>query len=146
MTSTPTISTPLSASQSQSLPDALSPDAIDTIPMISSLLSRLQPPTSTSSTAGDTPAPPADPNPNKPDEFGPITIKEFPKRSDSMKRKLQKARVAAKELPDMERTVKEQEEEIRELEERIRMQREVLESLKLEGVTVGREREGRVET
>jgi len=63
-----------------------------------------------------------------------------------MKRKLQKARVAAKELPDMQRTVKEQEEEIRELEERIKMQREVLKSLKLEGVTVGREREGRMET
>jgi len=42
--------------------------------------------------------------------------------------------------------VKEQEEEIKELEERIRMQREVLEGLKAEGVRVGREREGRMET
>jgi hypothetical protein len=63
-----------------------------------------------------------------------------------MKRKLQKARAAAKELPDMERTVKEQEEEIRELEDRIRMQREVLEGLKSEGVRVGTEREVRMET
>jgi predicted RNase H-like nuclease (RuvC/YqgF family) len=63
-----------------------------------------------------------------------------------MKRKLQKARAAAKELPDMERTVKEQEEEIRELEERIRMQRGVLEGLREEGLRVGREREGKMET
>jgi predicted RNase H-like nuclease (RuvC/YqgF family) len=63
-----------------------------------------------------------------------------------MKRKLQRARVAAKELPDIERTVKEQEEEIRALEERIRMQREVLEALRGEGVRVGREKEGRMDT
>jgi hypothetical protein len=146
MTSTPTISTPLSNSQSQSLPDSLSPDSIDTIPVLSSLLSRLQPPPSTSSTTGDTPAAPADPSPNKSDDDGHIAIKDFPKRTDSMKRKLQRARVAAKELPDIERTVKEQEEEIRALEERIRMQREVLEALRGEGVRVGREKEGRMDT
>ena len=150
MTSTPTISTPLPNSQSQSLPDSLSPDSIDTIPVLSGLLSRLQPPTSTSSTTGDTPAAPADPNPNpnqsKSDDEGPIAIKDFPKKMDSMKRKLQRARMAAKELPNIGRTVNEQEEEIRELEERIRMQREVLEGLRGEGVRVGREREGRMET
>jgi hypothetical protein len=152
MASTPTISTPLLASQSQSqpqsLPDSLSPDSIDAIPVLSALLSRLQTPTSTSSTSttGDTPAAPADSNPNKSDDDGPIAIKDFPKRMDSMKRKLQRARVAAKELPDIERTVKEQQEEIRELEERIRMQTGVLEGLRGEGVRVGAEREGRMET
>jgi len=48
-----------------------------------------------------------------------------------------------KELPDMDRSVAEQEEEIRELEERIRQQREVLEGLRDVGLAAKREREQR---
>lgn len=47
-----------------------------------------------------------------------------------MKHKIQKARAQVTQLPDMQRTIGEQEDEIKELEERIRNQRSVLENLK----------------
>ena len=48
-----------------------------------------------------------------------------------------------KELPDMDRSVEEQEVEIRELEEKIRRQREVLVGLREVGLQAKREREQR---
>jgi len=42
---------------------------------------------------------------------------------------LQKARIAVRELPDLERSLREQEEEIRELEGKIARQKVVLKSL-----------------
>lgn len=44
-------------------------------------------------------------------------------------------------MPDIDRTLTEQEDEIRELEEKIRKQREVLEGLKEVGLKAKRERE-----
>jgi len=47
-----------------------------------------------------------------------------------------------KDLPDMERSVEEQQEEIRELEEKIRTQQRVLEGLVERGLEALREKEG----
>lgn len=48
-----------------------------------------------------------------------------------------------KDLPDMERSIKEQEEEMRELEGRIRKQRDILGQLRDVGLEIKREREQR---
>jgi len=53
--------------------------------------------------------------------------------------------VQIKELPDMHRTVAEQEEEIRELEDRIRRQRDVLEGLGDVGLATQREKDDRAD-
>lgn len=77
---------------------------------------------------------------------GPITTKDIPAATDSLKHGLQKARALVKELPDMHRTVEEQEEDIRELEAKIKAQRKVLMDLKNVGLGVERERKSRMET
>jgi len=64
---------------------------------------------------------------------GSLSLKDVPTATDHLKHKLQKARVQVRSLPDMDRTIAEQEEDIAELEERIRLQREVLEKLKQRG-------------
>ncbi|PVH88053.1 hypothetical protein DL98DRAFT_509558 [Cadophora sp. DSE1049] len=124
------------------LPDGLSPDSIDTLPVLSQILARLQTPSSTSgaSTAGSPPA--ASPS-QITSGTGLLSIKDIPTATDGIKHKLQKARVLVKELPDMERSVKEQEEEMMELEERIRKQREILGQLREVGLEIKREREMR---
>lgn len=50
------------------------------------------------------------------------------------------------QLPDIHRSIEEQEEEIRELEERIRTQRTVLKNLKEVGLQVAMERKERINT
>ncbi|KAK0113680.1 hypothetical protein ONS95_013928 [Cadophora gregata] len=124
------------------LADGLSPDSIDTLPVLSQILSRLQTPSSTSgaSTAGSPPA--ASPS-QITSSTGPLGIKDIPAATDGIKHKLQKARGLVKELPDMERSVKEQEEEMMALEERIGKQRKILEQLREAGLDIKREREVR---
>ncbi|CAG8972845.1 hypothetical protein HYALB_00001264 [Hymenoscyphus albidus] len=104
---------------STSLPDL----ELDTIPILYSLLSRLQPPTSTSTgTPAATPLPAS--------ENGTLTIKNIPMETDKIKHKLLESAAKVKGLPDMERTIEEQEAEIREWEERIEKQREMLRALR----------------
>ncbi|KAH6677505.1 RNA polymerase II transcription mediator complex subunit 9-domain-containing protein [Halenospora varia] len=123
------------------LPEGLSADSIDTLPVLSALLSRLQNPSTTStSTAGSPPA--ASPS-QIASGNGPLTIKDIPAATDELKHKVQKARAQVKELPDMDRTITEQEDEIRELEEKIARQREVLVSLRDVGAATKRDREKR---
>jgi hypothetical protein len=122
------------------LPEGLSADTVDTLPVLSAVLSRLQnlsaPPTATS-------ASPPTPSPSQAaNGTGPLTIKDIPTATDQLKHKLQKARVQVKELPDIDRSIAEQEEEIRELEERIAKQRDVLETLRLAGVAAARSGQG----
>ncbi|KAH6721326.1 RNA polymerase II transcription mediator complex subunit 9-domain-containing protein [Leptodontidium sp. 2 PMI_412] len=138
-------STPQTTSQPTSLmnlPDGLSPDSIDTLPVLSQILARLQTPsnTSTASTAGSPPA--ASPS-QLTSGTGPLTIKDIPAATDGIKHKLQKARVLVKELPDMERSIAQQDEEMAELEERIRKQRDILGQLRDVGLSIKREREQR---
>jgi hypothetical protein len=138
---TPSQSTP----QPSSLSETISPDSIDTLPVLSALLSRLETTSAnatTASTAGSPPA--ATPTPSQlVSGTGPLRIKDIPAGTDELKHKLQKARAQVKELPDIHRSVADQEQEIRELEERITRQRSVLEGLRDVGVQARREREER---
>ncbi|KAF4637930.1 hypothetical protein G7Y89_g163 [Cudoniella acicularis] len=121
------------------LPEGLSPDSIDTLPVLSALLSRLQNPSNTSaSTSGSPPA--ASPS-QIATGTGPLTIKDIPAATDELKHKLQRARMQVKELPDMDRSLSEQEEEIKELKEKISRQRGALASLRDVGSAMKRERE-----
>ncbi|KAG0647309.1 hypothetical protein D0Z07_6967 [Hyphodiscus hymeniophilus] len=120
------------------LPEGLSPESIDTLPVLSAILSRLQPLTATGASSGT----PAEASPSQlASGTAPLSIKDIPAATDDLKHRLQKARAQVKELPDIERSLVEQEEEIRELEERIGKQREVLEGLKEVGLAAKRERE-----
>ena len=74
---------------------------------------------------------------------GALTLKDIPTATDELKHKLRKARVQVKELPDVQRSIAEQELEIRELEERIREQRRVLEGLRDMGMAARRDKEQR---
>ena len=132
------MSTPQPAAYS--LPAGLTADSIDTLPILSSLLSRLQNPAA-ASTSGS-PPPAASPS-QVAAGTGPLTIKDIPTATDGLKHKIQKARAQIRELPDMDRSIGEQEEEMRELEAKIAKQMEVLEGLKDVGVAMRREREQR---
>ncbi|KAE8449968.1 hypothetical protein EG329_007107 [Mollisiaceae sp. DMI_Dod_QoI] len=125
------------------LPDGLSPDCLDTIPVLSSILSRLQPPQNANNAASATGSPPAATPKDLAEGTGPLTVKEIPLAADKIKSKLQTARLQVKQLPDMERSVSEQEQEIRELEDKISKQRAALAQLKEAGVAIKREREQR---
>jgi len=126
------------------LPAGLSPDALDVIPVLSTILSRLQPP------GAITAASPAAASPaHIASGTGPLSTKDIPAATDGLKHKLQKARAVVRELPDIERSVGEQEIEIAELQARIREQKEVLEGLRRVGEEAVKQRaeeeEGKME-
>ncbi|KAE9369477.1 hypothetical protein N431DRAFT_344986 [Stipitochalara longipes BDJ] len=123
------------------LPEGLTPDSIDTLPVLSALLSRLQNPSSTAHTVSTSGSPPAASPSQLASGTGPLSIKDIPPATDELKHKLQRARLQIKELPDIDRSVEEQDVEIRELEEKIRKQREVLVGLREVGLQTKRERE-----
>ncbi|KAK8848351.1 RNA polymerase II transcription mediator complex subunit 9-domain-containing protein [Apiospora arundinis] len=126
------------------LPPGLSPDNLDILTELTSLLSRLRapPPPSASVTGGvatgATPAATSAPTPsNLNTNNGPtstISIQSLPMATDALKHKLQRSRAAAKTLPDMGRGTADQEAEMAELEARIARQRAVLEGLRSKGL------------
>jgi len=63
-----------------------------------------------------------------------------------LKHKIQRARAEAKALPDVDRSIEEQEEEMRELEDKIEKQKEVLRMLAELGRGLKDSREQRMET
>jgi hypothetical protein len=67
------------------------------------------------------------------DGTGHLDIQELAAASGAIKIRIQKARTAVKELPDVDRSIKEQEQEIAELEARIGKMREMLKGLSREG-------------
>ncbi|CAG9991583.1 unnamed protein product [Clonostachys byssicola] len=67
-----------------------------------------------------------------------LTFKDVPNATDGIKHKLQRAREQVRGLPDMSRTVAEQDAEMRELEARIEKQRALLERLREEGLAFGK--------
>ncbi|KAI9881960.1 MAG: hypothetical protein M1823_006327 [Watsoniomyces obsoletus] len=85
------------------------PSTIDVVPALYSLLSRLLP----SETSHDAPLEP----------------QQLPLEATALKSKLQKARAAVEKLPDMDRTIEQQQREMDEMEEMIRQQRQMLELL-----------------
>ncbi|KAH8595210.1 RNA polymerase II transcription mediator complex subunit 9-domain-containing protein [Bisporella sp. PMI_857] len=139
MTTTPSASfttVPSNAVAPLTNPPSLSPDAIDTLPALAEILSRLSN-LSPSSLPTDTSTP-------SQNGAGTLSTKEVPAATDGLKHKIQKARQQVKELPDIGRSVEDQEEEIRELEERIKKQRECLNGLREVGREIERGREGKV--
>ncbi|WYZ34130.1 hypothetical protein EsH8_I_000406 [Colletotrichum jinshuiense] len=131
------------------LPSTLSPDALDTLTELTGILTRLRTAIQASGAVGGitgaTPAgtgPGATPNPLGTSPNAPVSLKDVPAQTDALKHKLQRARTQMRALPDMDRSIAEQEEEIGQLEERIRMQREVLDRLRDAGVKFGHEEGG----
>jgi hypothetical protein len=132
------------------LPSTLSPDALDTITEMASILTRLRTTiqASSPSTAGGLPgatpaggigigtgATPIAPGSGS-SPSNALSLKELPAATDAVKHKLQRARVQVRSLADMDRTIAEQESEITELETRIARQKAVLELLHESGVGI----------
>ena len=117
------------------LPDTLTPDSLDVLTELASILERIRPPQSTVSLSGagagvtgTTPLPSSSAAPD-----GQVSLKDLPAATDPLKHKIQKARAQIKALPDMERTIPEQEEEISELKAKLEEQKQVLERLRQRG-------------
>lgn len=108
------------------LPEGLSPNSIDTISALSSLLSRFQasPLTTSISTPGITRTAAS------PSQLlagsGPLTDKDITLATDILRFQLQKARIQIGKFPDMYRSIEEQELEIKELENKILKQKETI--------------------
>ncbi|KAJ9165133.1 hypothetical protein NKR19_g719 [Coniochaeta hoffmannii] len=124
----------------------LSPDAFSPLPPLSDILLRLRPPPSSTTTlnplaspaAASQPTPSAaTPLPATASSTGPLSLKEIPAATDPIKHRLQRARQQVRALPDIGRTVAEQEAEIEELAGRIREQKEVLRALREVGIRFG---------
>ncbi|KAI0177155.1 RNA polymerase II transcription mediator complex subunit 9-domain-containing protein [Pestalotiopsis sp. NC0098] len=136
------------------LPAGLSPDQLDIMTEMSSLLSRLRAPVTLpgTSTTGQTPAAPtpsqqqqqsSSSQPGQPSQSssaaaaaqsqGDISLRDFPASTDHLRLKLQEAKGVVLALPDMDKSVGQQEAEIRRLEDRIRRQREQLAALREKG-------------
>ncbi|KAI0870408.1 RNA polymerase II transcription mediator complex subunit 9-domain-containing protein [Hypoxylon argillaceum] len=154
------------------LPDALNPDALDVLSELAHLLTRLRAlPTTAPSTTTATPShthsqlqPPASqPQPHAAGgshgtptptalliarKTGELTLKEIPVATDALKHRFQRARtLVGTALPDLDRSLAEQEAEIRALEARIARQRDTLAKLRGVGarLVVGQEEGGRME-
>ncbi|CRK41458.1 hypothetical protein BN1708_001795, partial [Verticillium longisporum] len=126
------------------LPPTLSPDALDTLTELTTILTRLRAAvhaSNPSANAGGITG--ATPNPlgASPGGTNAMTLRELSTQTDALKHKLQRARTQLKSLPDMERDIEEQEDEVRQVEERIRVQREMLERLRERGVQFGKDGE-----
>jgi len=140
MAASPEKSTPQPPSL-HNLPEGLNPDSIDTVPILSALLSRLPDSSSTVPTTSTAGSPPAGSPSNLATGTGPLGVKDIPLATNEIKHKFQRARAQIKELPDIERSLEEQEEEIRDLEEKIARQRAVLAGLRDVGLEAKKERE-----
>ncbi|TGO29590.1 hypothetical protein BPAE_0013g00420 [Botrytis paeoniae] len=140
MTTTPSQATPSQTPPTMTLPEGLTADYIDTIPVLCETISRLQNFSPSNPSAASPPG--ATPSFNA-NSTGPLNIKDIYAATDGIKHKLQKARVGVKSMPDMHRTIEDQEEEIRECEEKIAQQKEVLNLLMKVGLNIKKEREER---
>ncbi|SPJ76161.1 uncharacterized protein FTOL_05892 [Fusarium torulosum] len=117
------------------LPPTFSPDTLDALSELSLVLARVR--AGIQSSAGITTEPA--PGTTGPSASGPtLSFKDVPGATDGLKHKLQRARAQVRELPDMDRSVAEQNNEIRELESRIEKQRALLQRLRDEAT--GRDR------
>lgn len=121
------------------LPPSLHPDTLDTLTEMATVLSRVrtsvQNASATGGLTGSTPAAAAATPGLNGSPSTSLALKDVPSAADALKHKLQRARSQVKALPDMARTIAEQEAEIRALEARIEKQREVLEQFRGSGIT-----------
>ncbi|KAI1643687.1 RNA polymerase II transcription mediator complex subunit 9-domain-containing protein [Daldinia loculata] len=133
------------------MPDGLNPDYLDTLTELAVLLNRLRTPSGTAT--GNTPAPTPSHQPPPPPSHrhphsqnqsqaqtnngattttntGELALKEIPPAADVLKHRFQRARVLIRGLPDMNRTIPNQEAEIAALEARLARQRDMLDKLR----------------
>lgn len=96
------------------LPAGLSPDSIDVVSEAATIFARVQ-----YATAADAP-----------DIANKIAPRDLPAATDPLKHKLQNARAALHTLPDITRTIPEQEAEIKLVQAKIERQRAALQKLK----------------
>ncbi|KAK0649398.1 RNA polymerase II transcription mediator complex subunit 9-domain-containing protein [Cercophora newfieldiana] len=137
--------TPTQTTTTTHLPPGLSPDSIDTLTELTTILTKLRASQtlltttapSSGAVTGTTPLPsgPSHANNN-------FTVKELPAATDNLKHKLQRARAVVKTLPDVSRTLEQQEIEIRELEARRRDQLAMLGRIKAVGLEQGKGDDG----
>lgn len=97
------------------------PAAFDILPDLHRLLSRLI------STSAQLPAP--TPTPGQSNKDGPLEIQQLATEATLIKRKIQRARDAVMALPDIDRSLDDQQEEIEDLEERITRLKAALQGL-----------------
>lgn len=122
-----------------SLPQSFPPDTLDTLTDLSTILQKVH------ATAQESLSDPQSQT-QKPADASKLTFKDVPNATDPIKHKLQRAREQVRQLPDMGRTVQEQDKEIAELEARILRQRELLNRLREGGLAFGRVEGERMET
>lgn len=101
-----------------SLPAGLSPDSIDVCSELATILTRVRYVRS------------SDPS----DAANTIALRDLPAATDPLKHKLQSARAALHTLPDITRTIPEQEAEIKRIQDKIERQRAALLQLKQFGL------------
>ncbi|KAF4126159.1 RNA polymerase II transcription mediator complex subunit 9 [Geosmithia morbida] len=137
------------------LPPTLSPDSLDVLTHLSTILSEVRTTLQTStgleadnekkdgpsSTAGTVGGGGGGPGSSGAPGGSGLTFKDVAGASDVIKHKLQRARDQVRTLPDMSRGLDEQEAEIRELEARIQRQRTLLQRLRDESVTLAKDQE-----
>ncbi|KAI1479660.1 hypothetical protein K445DRAFT_20126 [Daldinia sp. EC12] len=155
MASTATATKP----QVLAMPDGLNPDTLDTLTELAVLLNRLRTPSSTATGNTPAPTPSQHPPPPPPPpthrhphsqnqssssssqaqtnngattttNTGELSLKEIPPAADVLKHRFQRARVLIRGLPDMNRTITDQEAEIAALEARLARQRDMLDKLR----------------
>ncbi|KAI0849375.1 RNA polymerase II transcription mediator complex subunit 9-domain-containing protein [Daldinia vernicosa] len=152
------------------MPDGLNPDTLDTLTELAVLLNRLRTPSSTAT--GNTPAPTPSQQPPPPPSSshrhphsqnqqsqaqtnngattttntGELALKEIPPAADVLKHRFQRARVLIRGLPDMNRTIPNQEAEIAALEARLARQRDMLDKLREMGAQLAAQQDDRMIT
>jgi len=131
------------SSQASALPPDLSPASFDTLPVLTSILTRLQTGinnTNPNNTIASSSPAQHQPQPSSfdksPFSTAPLTAKDVPAATDDLKQRIRKARAQVAQLPDMERTIAEQEEEMKEIEAKIAEQMKALEQLKELGTKI----------
>ncbi|KAK4226649.1 RNA polymerase II transcription mediator complex subunit 9-domain-containing protein [Podospora fimiseda] len=135
----------------QNLPEGLSPDSIDTLSELTSIVVKLRAATSpnnptnpssqsatTSNTAAVTGTTPLPSGMMGIGGNGLLSVKELPAATDNLRHKLQRARTAMRTLEDIHRASSQQEEEIKRLEDRRRKQAAMLARIQDEGIQFAR--------
>ncbi|KAK3990887.1 RNA polymerase II transcription mediator complex subunit 9-domain-containing protein [Cladorrhinum sp. PSN332] len=129
------------------LPEGLSPDSVDLLTELTSILVKHRaattvPNATTSTTTSTGAVTGTTPLPSGPGSGGgsggPLSVKELPAATDNLRHKLQRARTAMRTLNDIDRANSQQEEEIRRLEDRRRKQAGMLARIQDEGIQFAR--------
>ncbi|KYK54854.1 putative microtubule-associated protein [Drechmeria coniospora] len=128
------------------LPPSLSPDDLDSLSELSTVLAKVRAGIQSSSgittdttTSGSSATRNATAGTGIQGNGEQLSFKDVPGATDALKHKLQHARAQVRTLPDMTRSLDEQRCEMKELEERIKLQRALLESLREGGVRFGKD-------